>query len=142
MKPDPPAGTPASDPTATALPSTPPVAAERPSPCQSCGACCAAYRVSFSWHECDDSLGGRVPTGLTARLDAKRRAMKGTLVYPLRCVALDGELGRQVSCRIYAQRPSPCRLFDAWDAAGKVNPHCNKARAGIGLAPLQDLDPA
>lgn len=29
-------------------------------PCQTCGACCASYRVDFSVHELDDH-GGRVP---------------------------------------------------------------------------------
>jgi Fe-S-cluster containining protein len=108
--------------------------------CQACGACCVTFRVSFNWGECDDAMRGWVPVALTGRIDAKRRAMQGTLRKPVRCVALDGQPGQQVSCRIYTQRPSPCRQFVAWDESGSANPRCNKARAGIGLPPLADLD--
>jgi hypothetical protein len=48
--------------------SSPPVLVDRPpgvvSPCQSCGACCASYRVSFPCHEVDDLPGGSVPAAL------------------------------------------------------------------------------
>ncbi|MEY2689628.1 MAG: hypothetical protein RL375_3827, partial [Pseudomonadota bacterium] len=116
-----------------AEPATTPLAGPAASPCQSCGACCAQFRVSFYWGEGDDAMGGWVPIALTQRVDAQRRAMRGTLAKPVRCVALVGELASQVSCSIYAKRPSPCREFDAWDAEGRVNERCTQARAGIGL---------
>ena len=34
-------------------------------PCESCGACCAQFRVSFYWSESDAHPGGRVPASLT-----------------------------------------------------------------------------
>jgi Fe-S-cluster containining protein len=38
------------------------------SPCQSCGACCASYRVSFPCHEVDDLPGGSVPAALVEEI--------------------------------------------------------------------------
>ena len=40
---------------------------------------------------------------------AHLRCMRGTNNNPPRCVALAGEVGKQVACTIYGQRPSPCR---------------------------------
>jgi Fe-S-cluster containining protein len=111
-----------------------------PSPCQTCGACCAQFRVSFYWAEGDDTLGGWVPIALTQRVDAQRRAMRGTLSKPVRCVALKGELGQAVSCGIYAKRPSPCREFDAWLADGTPDERCQQARARIGLPVLHQRE--
>lgn len=95
--------------------------------CQRCGACCALYRVSFYWAEADDAPGGQVPAGLTQALPPLERCMRGTASQPVRCVALQGEVGREVACGIYDQRPSPCRAVQAGDA------QCRKARAHWGL---------
>jgi uncharacterized protein len=83
--------------------------------CQSCGACCAAYRVSFYWGEADDAPGGTVPVALTRPLSLHMRCMQGTEALPVRCVALQGEIGRSVGCAIYAQRASPCRAVQPGD---------------------------
>lgn len=56
--------------------------------------------------------------------------MRGTESQPVRCVALQGSVGRQVSCGIYAQRSSTCREFTAGDE------RCADARRRHGLAPL------
>jgi Fe-S-cluster containining protein len=134
MRPQDPAS-PGAAPLAPELTSAPSVDPAR-NPCQTCGACCAQFRVSFYWAEADDAIGGWVPVALTKPIDPQRRAMRGTLSKPVRCVALVGELASQVSCSIYDKRPSPCREFDAWDDQGRVNERCTKARAGIGLPPL------
>ncbi|VEA73945.1 Flagellin N-methylase [Serratia rubidaea] len=81
-------------------------------PCVSCGACCAYFRVSFYWAEGDDG-GGVVPSALTEPLTPFLRCMQGTNSKSPRCTALDGEIGRAVSCSIYLNRPTPCREFDA-----------------------------
>ena len=80
-----------------------------PNPCLSCGACCAWFRVSFYWRECDDQCPGGVPAGLTEDLGPFRRVMKGTGRIPPRCIALEGEVGTSVYCSIYARRPGICR---------------------------------
>jgi hypothetical protein len=98
--------------------------------CQDCGACCAHYRVSFYWGESDAHPGGHVPQALTIPITPYRIAMRGTERSPVRCVALEGEVGRKVSCSIYPQRSATCREFSAG------TPECNKARAAYGLAPL------
>ncbi len=95
--------------------------------CQHCGACCATFRVSFYWAEADDAPGGTVPVGLTEPVGPHHRCMQGTASKPVRCVALSGELGQQVGCRIYAQRSSTCREVMPGDA------QCLKARAQHGL---------
>ncbi|HET8698328.1 MAG TPA: YkgJ family cysteine cluster protein, partial [Gammaproteobacteria bacterium] len=84
-------------------------------PCLGCGACCAYYRVSFHWGETEPALGGATPAALTAKLTPHHAVMRGTEYWPRRCVALVGEVGRSVSCGIYAERPSPCReLQPSW----------------------------
>jgi Fe-S-cluster containining protein len=95
--------------------------------CQSCGACCAYFRVSFYWAEADDAPGGTVPVGLTESVDPYKRCMQGTYSKQPRCVALDGQIGQHVGCRIYAQRSSSCQELMPGDEK------CLKARAHHGL---------
>ncbi len=90
--------------------------------CQECGACCAAFRVSFYWTEADDGPGGTVPVAMTRAVSPHLRCMAGTEVQPVRGVALQGEVGRRVACGIYAQRSSTCRSVEPGDA------QCLKAR--------------
>lgn len=107
-----------------------------PHPCLSCGACCAAYRVSMHWSEAEPSLGGRVPVELTEVLDGHRRCMRGTWAERPHCIALAGTVGDTVHCTIYDARPSPCReLRMSWEDGGP-NPQCDRARAVYGLPPL------
>lgn len=95
--------------------------------CQRCGACCAYFRVSFYWAEADDAPCGTVPVSLTRQVNAQMRCMAGTERQPARCVALDGEVGRGVSCAIYAQRSSTCHDLQPGDEK------CLRARAAHGL---------
>jgi Fe-S-cluster containining protein len=102
-------------------------------PCLRCGACCAAFRVSFYWAE-------PVPPELTVRVTPFLAAMDGTDRPEPRCVALHGELGREVRCTAYEARPSPCREFGASWEDGTPNPRCDAARARYGLPPLRPED--
>jgi Fe-S-cluster containining protein len=95
--------------------------------CQRCGACCAHFRVSFYWAEADDAPGGTVPVALTRPVSPQLRCMAGTEARPVRCIALQGEVGRTVSCGIYPHRASTCRSVQPGDA------QCLKARAAHGL---------
>lgn len=96
------------------------------SPCTQCGACCAAYRVSFYWAEADVlGLGEQH----YERLSPLLACLRGTAAEPVRCATLDGEIGKAVRCGIYAQRPSPCREVQVGDD------RCRRARARHGLAP-------
>ncbi len=104
-------------------------------PCLDCGACCAYFRVSFFWGECQSS-GGVVPDDLVVQINPTRVAMIGTDAKPSRCISLNGEIGKQVGCSIYANRSSPCREFDASWVNGVHNPSCDDARAAYGLPPL------
>lgn len=113
-------------------------AAAQPSPCLDCGACCASFRVSFYWGESDEHPGGTVPAALTTPVAPMRLAMRGTDRTTPRCTALDGEIGRSVSCRIYARRPSPCREFNWHGEQGERNERCNRARQRHGLPLLPD----
>ena len=99
--------------------------------CQTCGACCASYRVEFAIYELDE-LGGTVPAALTEPVNGNRCRMRGTGHTPIRCDALVGEVGARVGCTIYAQRPRPCRELQAGSYA------CHKARARHGLADRPD----
>jgi Fe-S-cluster containining protein len=100
------------------------------SACQSCGACCASFRVDFSVHEMDH-LGGTVPTGLAVEVTDSTCRMRGTDHSPARCAALSGKLGEKIGCGIYEWRPSPCREFEEGSDA------CQRARARHGMPPIE-----
>ncbi|AMM25588.1 YkgJ family cysteine cluster protein [Variovorax sp. PAMC 28711] len=97
--------------------------------CQSCGACCAAYRVDFSVHELDDH-GGRVPAGLAVEVNDTICRLRGTDHTPPRCGALGGTIGQSVACGISEWRPNPCQELEAGSDA------CERARARHGLPVL------
>ena len=109
-------------------------------PCQTCGACCASYRVAFHWSEAAPGVGGDTPPELTVPLDPHRVAMRGTLAEPIRCIALKGVPGSATACAIYATRPSPCRDLQASWEHGEPNTQCDRARERHGLAPLRPID--
>jgi len=109
-------------------------------PCLDCGACCGYFRVSFFWGECQSS-GGVVPDDLVVQITPSRVAMIGTDAKPCRCISLDGEIGKQVGCSIYANRSTPCREFEASWVNGVHNPSCDAARAAYGLPPLEANEP-
>jgi len=99
-------------------------------------------RVSFYWSEADPDFGGVVPVEMTERVAPLLRCMKGTNSPQPRCAALQGQVGQTVVCRIYPQRPSPCREFGirwengALEASPSELERCNRARASYGLPPL------
>lgn len=102
-------------------------------PCQSCGACCAAFRVDFHPAELAGGAfawGDGVPRAMAVALTPNLLRLVGTDDSPPRCVALAGEIGKAVTCRIYDGRPSPCREFDIEHEA------CARARRRHGLPPL------
>jgi len=107
------------------------------SPCMNCGACCSGLRVSFYWAEADDAPGGLVPVALTESVSLHLRCMKVDDRESWRCVALEGRVGVSVSCAIYPLRSSTCREFDPYDADGRPQEACNRARARHGLLPLR-----
>lgn len=104
-------------------------------PCLDCGACCAAFRVSFYWAEADDAPGGVVPVDDTERLNAHLRCMKGTNSGTPRCDKLIGTLPG-ARCSIYDLRPSPCREVNPTLDDGSPDPKCRRARELCGMAPL------
>jgi uncharacterized protein len=98
-------------------------------PCQSCGACCAHFRIMLYPDEVSP-LGG-VPRALTEPAGGAF-CMKGTAAYPPRCIALEGEPGSAVRCTIYEQRPQVCREFNEYETDGSPNMRCFKLR---GIVP-------
>lgn len=104
--------------------------------CKGCGACCAAFRVDFHISELGSGSSPGVPPALAVPVTATLMRMQGTDAALPRCVALEGQVGSGVRCRIYAQRPSPCREFGAYAALGIGEPACDRARRRHGLPPL------
>ena len=98
-----------------------------------CGACCAAFRVDF--HLSERGAEG-VPEALCVPVTTTLYRMHGTDTAPPRCVALTGEIGREVSCAIYVRRPSPCRDFAPYAALGIGEDACDRARLRHGLPGL------
>ena len=109
-------------------------------PCLRCGACCVTFRVAFHWMESDDAGEGGVPVALTERLDAHRLCMRGTHSAPVRCIALDAEIGQRSRCTIHPQRPSVCRDVDASWEFGAPSAQCDRARMAHGLPVLTPED--
>ncbi|MDQ5905183.1 MAG: uncharacterized protein QG672_2777 [Pseudomonadota bacterium] len=109
---------------------------DRSGNCTKCGACCATYPVIFARQELDSEPDGWVPVALTETVYSRCAHMAGTVRSPRRCVALRGTIGVEVSCAIYAQRPTPCRDFAPEADAGRGDPRCGDARRLNGLAPL------
>lgn len=112
-------------------------------PCVTCGACCAAFRVSFYWSEADPGLDGVVPFELTERVSPFCSCMQGTNQKEPRCVALQGTVGGETRCTIYASRPTPCREFGVQWQDGFFTlraedlERCNRARAKWGLKEIE-----
>jgi len=110
-------------------------------PCLACGACCAAFRVSFYWGETDAAIAGGVPAERTEKVSPFYAAMKGTNQPKPRCEALEGQVGCATSCAIHSLRPSPCRAFEASYFDGTTqNPRCDEARVRHGMVPLTPED--
>jgi Fe-S-cluster containining protein len=105
-------------------------------PCLTCGACCAHYRVAFHWLESDAATPGGVPAGMAETLDAHRLCMRGTHAAPIRCIALDADIGRSSRCTIHPRRPSVCRDVAASWESGVASTQCDRARMAHGLRPL------
>jgi Fe-S-cluster containining protein len=99
-----------------------------PSICQSCGACCAHYRVSFYWQEAEQR---GLDAAALVQVSPFQVCFSGTERKPARCVNLDGKIGGCVLCRIYDRRPTPCRSVEIGDEK------CLQARATHGLGPLK-----
>jgi len=108
-------------------------------PCLQCGACCAAFRVSFDRAELDDAF-GRVPASLVDIENDTLCRMRGTDYLRPRCIALVGQVGGAVRCGIYEDRPGPCREFAPLADHGVFPAACNRARARHGLPPLPVAD--
>jgi len=90
--------------------------------------------------ESDEVTPGGVPNALTEVLDPHRLCMRGTHSAPVRCVALDAQIGVYSRCTIHPNRPSVCREVDASWEYGKPSAQCEKARIAYGLDPLTPAD--
>jgi hypothetical protein len=112
------------------------VPASESNPCLTCGVCCTHFRISFYHGEIDDMPSGLVPSDMVEQLTPFRACMKGTNQIERRCIALAGTPGIQTFCTIYEYRPSPCREFEVWDAAGVPNKRCQQLRSAHGLSLL------
>jgi Fe-S-cluster containining protein len=99
-------------------------------PCLHCGACCAAFRVSFHWIEAPPALDVR----WIERVDAQHLCMAGTNNASPRCAALRGEVGGETTCVAYEARPPACREVQPGDEK------CQRARERHGLPPLVTPD--
>jgi hypothetical protein len=104
--------------------------------CLACGACCAAYRVSFYWAESDETVAECVPAEMTCHVAPLLCAMKGTDKPHPWCIALHGAIGFGVWCSIYERRPSVCRRVHPSGQGGTADFWCDRARAMWGLPPL------
>jgi Fe-S-cluster containining protein len=90
--------------------------------CQACGACCVSNWDTEAYVYVDDAdirrlklaYGDRKVKRLVACADdiyERGIATKKTKQGHITCVALDGLVGSQCSCRIYEARPRACRDF-------------------------------
>ncbi len=106
-------------------------------PCLRCGACCATYLVAMYWSEAE-ALG--IDPDLTEKLDPMRVSMRMDPADRGRCIALAGTVGTAAHCRIYPQRPGPCREVEASWEHGRASDQCDRARIRHGLPVLTPAD--
>ncbi len=99
--------------------------------CRSCGACCASFRVSFYWF--DAEVFG-IADELVEQIAPLLICMSGTNRPNPRCIALIGDVGSAVSCKIYESRPSPCRHVMPGDAK------CMTARRALNITNEHDVE--
>ena len=87
--------------------------------CQTCGLCCCHPLTKADGPVADDRLLSYSGTHeVTYRWWHGYEETFTETGYWMRmrdghCIALEGELGKSVSCSIYADRPSACRQFEA-----------------------------
>ncbi len=98
---------------------------EAPSVCLSCGACCA---YAYDWPELTDESDAHLARIPIEMVDCAEGRMKCT---GDRCCALQGEIGKSVSCTIYKNRPNVCRQFQPGTAG------CAMVRRHANLPPLE-----
>lgn len=72
-----------------------------------------------------------LPDRFTEKVNSFYSCMAGTNQTSPRCQALKGDIGENVACTVYEQRPSPCREVQA---GGEK---CNRARTKHGLPPIE-----
>lgn len=99
--------------------------------CQDCGACCSYFKVYFREEDNPNykKLGDKIFFVSKDKIFMKgRETFKGG-----KCVALEGEVGKHVSCSVYEDRPDVCRKFDRVLPNGKINPRCVQARLSLKL---------
>lgn len=106
------------------------------SPCETCGACCAFFRVVFPTIEIDGGKTLAVPMGVSSIFDVSQSVMNGTEKKSPRCMALKGTVGSGVTCTIYENRPSTCRNFKKSWENNTGNFLCDRARSVFGLQPF------
>lgn len=117
-------------------------------PCQSCGACCASFRVQFYWREGEREHQPQVPPNTWEESHAEEahqpsvwRIMRGTgNKHHPQCESLTGKIGVFASCKVYDARPTPCRAFKASYEDGSHQLRCDDARRRHGLRPLVKAD--
>jgi Fe-S-cluster containining protein len=113
--------------------------ADSQNPCLACGACCAAFRVSYHGSESDEAVADAVPADMTCHVAPLLCAMKGTDHPHPWCIALHGQVGASVWCAIYGRRPSVCRELIPSGQDGTAHIWCDRARAIWGLPPLMPV---
>jgi Fe-S-cluster containining protein len=81
-----------------------------------------------------------VPGEYTVNISKDMTALRFENPGKPRCLALQGKIGQSVGCKIYENRPSPCRNFKASFENGTKNIRCDQARARMGLLELTPED--
>lgn len=108
--------------------------------CQSCGACCAYFKVNCTDKELKSNTFLQENTVKKIIFFEKKYYMKGTEQFKHRCEILAGEVGKNVTCTHYINRPESCRTFSIIKTNGKINERCTKARAYHNLPALKIED--
>lgn len=99
--------------------------------CLDCGACCSYFKVYFKAKDNPEYLKLKDKINI---INEDKIFMKGTEKFnSSKCIALEGEVGKCVSCSVYDDRPDVCRKFERILPNGKLNPRCIQARKAKGL---------
>ncbi|NNE66906.1 MAG: YkgJ family cysteine cluster protein [Pyrinomonadaceae bacterium] len=102
--------------------------------CKTCGACCAAFVVVDAENS---SITSEKLWAVDSISDNGERATKSILRRrepDFACAGLAGEVGDEVSCTVYDNRPSMCRKFEAG------SDRCHAVRRAYGIEPFLTTD--
>ena len=102
--------------------------------CTTCGACCTAFVVVDAERASIPNSKLWTVTSVNENGEESAKRFLRRREPDFACAALEGEVGDEVSCSVYENRPSMCRKFEAG------SDRCHAVRRAFGIEPFLTTD--